>query len=118
MAITLGKDCTVSVGNTITSARSVTFEETAKTIEVDAYAQRVAAVYSVGYDATVSIEFNDSADIGGMFTALEAGSVVTISGGAGGWSFPAILTRIGESDPIDGVATFTAEAKITLSGLR
>lgn len=118
MAITLGKDCTVAVGGTISSARSVTFETSAKTIDLDQFASRIGAVYSTGWDATVSIEFNDSADIGSMFTALKNGTLVQISGGAASWAFDAVLTRISENDPIDGVATFTAEAKLTAVGLR
>lgn len=118
MAITLGKDCTVAVGGNIASARSVTWTETARTIDVEEFGSRVNSVYSTGYDATLSIEFNDSSDIGAMFAALELGSQVTVGGGAGGWSFPAVLTSISESDPIDGVATFTAEARITRPGLR
>lgn len=118
MAITLGKDCTVAVGGTIASARSVTFEIGAKTLDVDAYASRLAAVYSTGWDSSVSIEFNDAADFGTMFDALKNGDLVAISGGAAAWSFNAVLTRITESDPIDGVATFTAEAKLTVPGLR
>ena len=118
MAITLGKDCTVSAGGTIASARNVTFSETARTIDVHEYGSRVAAVYNTGYDATVSIEFNNSADVVGLFSVLQDGTEITVSGGAGGWSFPAVVTSIGESDPLDGVATFTVEAKITISGLR
>ena len=36
----------------------------------------------------------------------------------GAWSFPAVVTSISENDPIDGVATFTVEAKVTRQGLR
>ncbi len=112
MAITLGKDCTVSCGGTVASARSVTFSGTARTIEIEEFGSREAAVYSVGWDASVSIEFNDSSDLGGAFDALKDGTLLTVSGGAGGWSFPAIVTSVSETDPIDGVATFTVEAKL------
>lgn len=112
MAITLGKDCTVSIGGTIASARNVTFSATARTIDIDEFGVRGAAVYSVGWDASVAVEFNDSADVGSVFALLENGSVITVSGGAGGFSFPAVVTSFGETDPIDGVATFTVEAKL------
>lgn len=112
MAITLGKDCSVSVGGTIASARNVTFSATARTIELEEFGVREAAVYSVGWDASVAIEFNDSADLGSVFDALSDGTLLTVSGGAGGWSFPCIVTGITETDPIDGVATFTVEAKL------
>lgn len=100
------------------SARSATFEATAKTLDVDPYGSRLGAVYSTGWDATVSVEFNDAADIGSIVQYLQEGLLVQISGGAGGWSFDAVITRFGESDPIDGVATFTVEAKLTEASLR
>jgi hypothetical protein len=112
VAITLGKDCTVSCGGNIASARNVSFSTTARTIDIDEFASREAAVYSVGWDASVSIEFNDAADAVSLFQTLKDGTLVTVSGGAGGWSFPAIVTSISETDPIDGVATFTVEAKL------
>lgn len=117
MAITLGKDCSVSIGGTIASARNVSFSASARTIEVDAFFSREAAVYSVGWDATVSVEFLDSDSID-VRSHLISGALVSISGGAGGWSFDAVVTSVTESDPIDGVATYTAECKLTRSGLR
>ena len=118
MAITLGKDCTISVGGNIASARNVTFSETARTIDIEEFGSRYSSVYSTGFDATVSVELNDSADVSSLFTALENGTSVTVSGGAGGWSFPAVVVGISESDPIDGVATFSVECKITKEGLK
>lgn len=118
MAITLGKDCSVSLGGNIASARSVTIQESARTIDINAYGSRMAEAYSVGYDATVSIEFNDSADVGTAFTNCEAGTSIGVSGGSGGWSFQAVITGISETFSVDGVATFTIEAKMTRGGLR
>ncbi len=112
MAITLGKDCTVSCGGNIASARNVSFSTTARTIDIDEFGVREAAVYSVGWDASVTIDFNDNADFGALFDALTDGTLITVSGGAAGWSFPAIVTSISETDSIDGVATFTVEAKL------
>ena len=118
MAITLGKDCSISLSGNIASARSVTISESAKTIDINAYGSRVSEVYSIGYDATVSIEFNDSSDVGTAFTNCQTGTSITVSGGSGGWSFDAVITGISETFSIDGVATFTIEAKMTRSGLR
>jgi hypothetical protein len=118
MAVTLGKDCSVSVGGAITSARNVSFTSTAKTIDIDPYGSRGFPVYSVGYDTTVVVEFNDNTSAGGIWTNLENGSQISVSGGAGSWSFDAVVTGISETDPIDGVATFTVEAKLTRQGLR
>lgn len=118
MAITLGKDCAITLGSNIASARSVTISESAKTIDINAYGVRQSEVYSVGYDATVSIELNDSADSAGAFVSCEAGSSLQVSGGSGGWSFAAVVTGVSETFSVDGVATLTIEAKMTRSGLR
>lgn len=90
----------------------------AKTIEVEEFGSREASVYSVGWDASVSIELLDSADLGSIMSDLMNGGTVTVSGGAGGWSFMAIPVSVNESDPIDGVAAFTVEARLTRGGLR
>jgi hypothetical protein len=116
VAITLGKDCSISVGGAIGSARNVTFTGNARTIDIEEYGSRFNSVYSTGYDLSVSFEFNDSADL--SFTQLLQGTEITVSGGAGGWSFPAIVTAISETDPIDGVATFNVECRLTREGLR
>jgi hypothetical protein len=118
VAITLGKDCTIAIGNTIASARNVSFSYSVRTIDVDEYGSREAAVYPVGVEATVSVEFNDSADLSGAYSLVTSGAPVTISGGAGSWSFLGVITSISESDPIDGVATYTVEARLTRQGLR
>ena len=118
MAITLGKDCTVSAGGTIASARNVTWSHTVRTIEIEEYGSRYASVYPTGFDASVSIEFLDSADAVNVLDSVINGTEIVVSGGAGAWSFPAVVTSISENDPIDGVATFTVEAKVTRQGLR
>ena len=116
MAITLGKDCSISLGGNIASARSVTLTETARTIDVEAFGSRLVEVYNTGYDATVSVELNDASDVD--FSLLENGDEVTVSGGSGGWSFPAVVTGIAETFSVDGVATFSVECKMTRTGLR
>lgn len=116
MAITLGKDCSISLGGNIASARSVTLTETARTIDVEAFGSRLVEVYNTGYDATVSVELNDASHIN--FDLLESGTSITVSGGSGGWSFPAVVTGIAETFSVDGVATFSVECKMTRQGLR
>lgn len=118
MAITLGKDCSISIGSNIVSARSVTLTESARTIDVNQFGTRVMAVYSTGYDASVSVEFNDSSDASGLFTSLQNGDLVSVTGGAGSWSFDAVVTGLSETASVDGVATFTVEARMTSPGLR
>lgn len=119
MAITLGKDCTITLDNgQVASARNVTLSESARTIEINQYGSRYAAVYSTGYDCTVSVELNDPADLGSAFSRLHSGTSFTVNGGAAGFAFQAIVSGITESDPIDGVVTCTIEAKMTHPSLR
>lgn len=116
MAITLGKDCSISIGGNIASARNVTVGVSARTIDVEAFGSRSVEVYSTGWDATVSVELNDASDVD--IGLLQDGTSITVSGGTGGWSFPAIVTGIAETFSVDGVATFTVECKMTRTGLR
>lgn len=118
MAITLGKDVTISLGSTIVSARSVTLSYSVRTIDIEEYGSRVAAVYPVAYEGSVSVEFNDTADLSGLFTLITAGTEFTVSGGAGSWSFTAVATGATETASVDGVATFTVEARMTKAGTR
>lgn len=114
MAITLGKDCTIVLdGGAILSARSVTLSESARTIDVNPYGSRYSATYSTGYDCTVSVELNDVADLGTAFQKMHTGGTFTVLGGAAGFSFLAVMTGISESDPVDGVASFVIEGKLT-----
>ena len=116
MAITLGKDCSISLGGNIASARSVTVGVSARTIDIEAFGGRRAEVYSTGWDATVSVELNDASDVD--IELLQEGTPITVSGGSGNWSFPAVVTGIAETFSVDGVATFSVECKMTRTGLR
>ena len=122
MAITLGKDCKIRLGNQegtfIGSARNVSLSYSVRTIDVEEYGSREAAVYPVSVEAAVSVEFNDESDLTGAYSLVTAGTEITVAGGAGEWSFLAVVTSISESCPIDGVATFTVEARLTRAGLR
>ena len=118
MAVMLGKDCSVSVNGALTSVRSVSFTATVRTIDINEFGSRCATVYPTGYDMTAQIEFNDASDMGSVMGYIENGTEVTVSGGAGGWSFPAVIVGFSESDPLDSCVSFTVEAKMTKSGLR
>jgi hypothetical protein len=118
VAITLGKDATVSVGGAITGVRNVTFSSSARTIDVDEFGSRDVAVYQTGKDASLSMEVNDDTSISSLFTALNDGSQISVSGSPGGWSFTAVITSISANAAVDGVVTFQVEAKMTRSGLR
>lgn len=119
MAITLGKDCSIRLdGGIVASARNVTISESARTIDVNAYGSRYAAVYSTGYDCIVQVELVDPVHLGTAFQHLHAGTRFTVLAGAANFSFQAVVTGITESDPIDGVVTCTIEARMTHPDLR
>lgn len=118
MAITLGKDVSISLGGNIASAKSATLTETARTISIERYGSRLDEVYSTGRSASVSITLNDGSDATALFTKLQSGQSITVSGGSGGWSFPAVVTSVGESCSVDGVCEFTIEAQLTKENLK
>lgn len=116
MAITLGKDATLTVGGAIASVRNVQFRASSRTIDIEEYGTREAAVYSTGWNASVSFEINDSADV--SLSLLVNGTLVAVSGGEASWSFDAIVTDITEAATLDGVVTWQVECALTRSGLR
>lgn len=119
MAITLGKDCVIRLdGGVVASARNVVLTESARTIDVNAYGSRYAAVYSTGYECTVQVELNDPAQLGSAFRRMHAGTQFTVDGGASGFNFQAVITGITESDPLDGVVACTIEARMADPRLR
>jgi hypothetical protein len=61
----------------------------------------------------VSVELNDAADLGTAFQRMHTGGTFEVRGGAAGFSFLAVLTGITETDPIDGVASFVLEGRMT-----
>ena len=116
MSLTLGKDCTLTVGGAISSVRNVTFTGSSRTIDVEEFGVRQSAVYSTGWSASVSFEALDSSDID--ITKLTQGTLISVSGGVAGWSFDAIVTDITETEPLDGVVVYQVECRLTRSGLR
>lgn len=119
MAITLGKDCYIVLdGGEMFSARNVTLNESARTIEINEFGSRYNAVYSTGYECTVSVELNDPVELGSAFYRMHSGTSFSVYGGAGGFSFQAVITGITETDPIDGVVSCVIEAKMTHPFLR
>jgi hypothetical protein len=115
MAITLGKDCTISInGGAVVGVRSVTAEESVTEQEFVPYGSRLSHVYPTAYGVTVSLEtINDSYDFA---TALEAGTELNVVGT--GFSFVGVVTSVSDSQPLDGVRTFSVTMRRTYAGLR
>jgi inner membrane protein involved in colicin E2 resistance len=118
VAITLGKDATISVDGAVVGVRNVQFSSNARTIDIEEYGSRFVSVYQTGRDGVVSMEINDDQSIGNLVGKLQSGDEVTVGGGKASWSFPAVITNISESAAVDGVVTFQVEARLTKSGLR
>lgn len=117
MAITLGRNTSVSVDGNLVSARNLTISYTAKLIDVNAANERMVQSYNCGYDATLSAEVNDPSDASGAISSIQSGSVVSCSGGASGISFQGVVTSVTETAPVDGVATVVIEARQGRPGL-
>ena len=119
MAIQLGKDCVISVDGALVGVRSVNVQRTARTIDVDEYGSRQAAVYPTGFETTVSIELND---IDGCALAgpgiIEGRKFELVSTGGSGVTIPCVVTSFSESQPVDGVVTYTVEARLCRTGIQ
>ena len=120
MAIQLGKDCAISVdGEVLVGVRLVNVQRTARTIDVAEYGSRQSAVYPTGFDTTVTIEFND---IDGCIAAkdgiIEGLAFGLISSGGSGVVIPCVITSFSETQPIDGVVTYTVEARLCRPGIQ
>ena len=115
MAITLGKDCTLSIGGgALVGVRSVTAEESVTEQEFVPFGSRLSHVYPTAYGITVQIEtIDDSYD---FITALEAGSELNVVGT--GFSFVGVVTSVSDSQPLDGPRTFNVTMRRTYAGLR
>jgi hypothetical protein len=99
MAITLGKDVTITG---VSNARSCTVSNSASEIDVTSFADGSAGFRKYKkalIEQTVELECVDTpgVSIGGTFTlsGTNTGNVVYV------------VTNIAESDPIDGIKTFT-----------
>ena len=114
MAITLGKDCTISIdGEALVGVRLVNVQRTARTIDVNEYGSRYATVYPTGFDTTVTIEFNDiEGCIGAKDGIIEGNAFSLVSTGGSGATIPCVVTSFSETQPVDGVVTYTVEARL------
>jgi hypothetical protein len=115
VAITLGKDCTLTIGiNAVVGVRSVTAEESVTEQEFVPFGSRKSHVYPTAYGITVQIEtIDDSYD---FVTALEDGTELNVVGT--GFSFVGVVTSVSDSQPLDGPRTFNVTMRRTYAGLR
>jgi hypothetical protein len=106
MAVTLGKDCTITgIGNN-TQVRSVSVSMSAKEVESHPFGQRGVYSRCIGHTTTVDIEFVDDPSV---WSTLANGSLVTISASGASGSF--VVTNITRNEPLDDVVTVNVTAK-------
>lgn len=119
MAITLGKDCSISVGgSSIAGARNASISYQLRTVDVKAMDTTDTQTANVGLDCVLNFETNEPNDISALITSMQnRSSTVSASGGAGGMSFTGIVTNITENFAVDGVATFSVEVRQGRAGL-
>lgn len=117
MAISLGRDASISFnGVPVAGVRDVVFDETATTITIRPFGERLQYQYQTGYAIAASIDTIDDAAVATAVTALETGSAINVV--ATGATFTAIVTRVSDAQPLDDVRAFSIELAVTKSGWR
>jgi len=117
VAISLGKSATVNIGGVTVGARDVTVDETASETEFGLHGIRDRYVYTTGYTLGVQVEFIDDT-ASQLFTALQAGTEITVTVSPGGGAFTAVVTNVSQGSTLDGLTTWRVTAKKTYPGLR
>lgn len=119
MAITLGKDCTLSVGLApgnpvaVIGVRNVTAEQSVTEYEFTPYGSRQSFVYPTAYATTVTLEtIDDNVTSELLFSQwLEGGDKVNVIGS--GFAFTGVVTSVSDSQPLDGVRSFSVTIRAT-----
>lgn len=99
MAVTLGKDVTITG---ITNARSVTVNNSGNEVDVTKFGDTSRKFRKTLIEQTIEVECVDD-------PGVAAGDTFTLGGTTTG-AVDYIVTNVTESDPIDGVKTYTVSA--------
>jgi hypothetical protein len=103
MAITLGKDVTIAG---VSNARSCTVTSSASEVDVTKLGDSSRKYRKALIEQTIEVECVDD-------PGVEAGDVFTITGtGTGNASY--ICTSVAQSEPLDGIVTYTVSGSRTL----
>jgi hypothetical protein len=107
MAVTLGKDVTVSG---VSNARSITINNSANEVDCTAFSDGATGFRKYKkalIEQTCEVECVDDpgVTIGGTFTLGGTGLTTGLQ--------KYVVTNIGRSDPVDGIRTFTVSASRT-----
>jgi hypothetical protein len=103
MAVTLGKDVTISG---LANARSVTVNNSANEVEITKFGDTVRKFVKAMIEQTVEVECVDT-------PGKSVGETFTLSGSATG-DVLYVVTNVIRSEPIDGITTFTVSASRTV----
>ncbi len=117
MGISLGRDCSLSFNGTpVAGVRDVTIDEAATTITVRPFGARQSFRYQTGFEITATVETIDDAAASVAIAALESGASIAVV--ATGATFAAVVTRVGDAQPLDGVRAFSIELAGTIATWR
>jgi len=109
--ITLGRDCTITVGEQSGGVRSVTATESVQEIEVRPFGSREINSYTTGYTVEVQVETIDADFVDAAVVWCETGEEVEVSGT--GFAFTGVVTSVTNSQPLDDVCSYAISFKKT-----
>lgn len=101
MAVTLGKDVTISG---ISNARSITVNNSGNEVDVTKFGDTSRKFRKTLIEQTIEVEC-----VGSPGVAI--GATFTLTGTTTGSGTEFIVTNISESSPIDGIVTYTVSAQ-------
>lgn len=110
--VTLGKDCTITVGGVGSinnMVRSVSYAVTAKEIELHEFGSLYSATAICGHTLQVDMELVADPSLHGN---VMSGEIVTITGSWASGNY--VITNAQRQEPIDDVVTISITAKGTI----
>jgi hypothetical protein len=101
MAVTLGKDVTISG---LSNARSITVNNTANEVDVTKFGDTFRKFVKAMVEQTIEVECVDA-------PGKAVGETFTLTGTTTGDTVEFVVTNVAQSQPIDGIITFTVSAQ-------
>jgi predicted lipoprotein len=101
MAVTLGKDVTISG---LSNARSITVNNTANEVDVTKFGDTFRTFIKAMVEQTIEVECVDA-------PGVAVGGTFTLTGTTTGNAVEFVVTNVAQSQPIDGIITYTVSAQ-------
>ncbi len=101
MAVTLGKDVTISG---LSNARSITVNNTANEVDVTKFGDTFRTFVKAMVEQTIEVECVDA-------PGKDVGQTFTLTGTTTGNTIEFVVTNVAQSQPIDGIITYTVSAQ-------